>query len=101
MVRVGLSNSNKTGKYARLKLKITQHSRDENLVKSFKNYMDCGTIETDAKTSIVNFVVTKFSDINEKIIPFFKKNPIEGIKALDFNDFCEAAGLMKAEEHLT
>ena len=31
--------------------------------------------------------VSKFDDIMEKIIPFFKNYPIKGIKALDFSDF--------------
>ena len=31
-----------------------------------------------------NFIVSKFSDIEVKIIPFFKKYPIHGVKALDF-----------------
>ena len=45
--------------------------------------------------------VTKFDDIVNKIIPFFKKYPILGVKALDFADFCKAAELMKNKAHLT
>ena len=44
---------------------------------------------------------TKFSDINEKIIPFFSKHPIAGIKLLDFVDWCKAAEIIKAKDHLT
>ena len=39
------------------------------------------------------FIVTKYPDITEKIIPFFVKYPIVGVKSLYFNDFCEAASL--------
>lgn len=46
-------------------------------------------------------MVTKFSDIYEKIIPFFQKYPIVGVKALDYADFCKAAELMKIKAHLT
>jgi hypothetical protein len=32
------------------------------------------------------FVVSRFSDNFEKIIPFFNKYPIQGVKGLDFAD---------------
>jgi hypothetical protein len=47
------------------------------------------------------FKVTKFSDIANIIIPFFKKHPIPGVKSKDFNDFCLVAELIKNKEHLT
>ena len=59
------------------------------------------------------YVVTKFYDIINKIIPFFpflqdlkrscrkEKHPIYGVKALDFADFCRAAELMKEKKHFT
>jgi hypothetical protein len=40
-------------------------------------------------------------DILQIIIPFFKKYPIQGIKKLDFQDFCLVAELMKEKKHLT
>ena len=46
-------------------------------------------------------MVTKISDISEKIIPLFKKHPVRGVKALDFGDWCEVAEMMKNKEHLT
>ena len=41
------------------------------------------------------------SDINNKIIPFFNKYPILGIKSLDFADFKKVAEIMYNKEHLT
>ena len=38
----------------------------------------------------LSYQVTKFSDIENKIIPFFTKFPILGVKFLDFSDFCQA-----------
>ena len=37
----------------------------------------------------------------DKVIPFFKKYPIIGVKALDFSDFCIVAELIKNKAHLT
>ena len=38
---------------------------------------------------------------SDKIIPFFEKYPIKGVKALDYADFCKVAELMKNKAHLT
>ena len=50
---------------------------------------------------MVHFIVSKFSEIFEKILPFFKKYPIVGIKSEDFMDFCEVVNMMKVKVHLT
>lgn len=36
-----------------------------------------------------------------KIIPFFNKYPVLGVKSLDFEDFKQIAFLMSNKEHLT
>jgi len=41
------------------------------------------------------------SQIYNKIIPFFIKCPIMGIKYKDFEDFCKVAKLMQNKAHLT
>jgi hypothetical protein len=48
-----------------------------------------------------DFLVTSFSDIHEKIIPFFQKYKIEGGKGRDLADFCKASDLVKAKGPLT
>jgi hypothetical protein len=40
-------------------------------------------------------------DIVDKIIPFFEKYPIIGVKLDNYNDFCKAAQFIKDKEHLT
>jgi hypothetical protein len=39
--------------------------------------------------------------LTEKIIPFFVKYSIIGVKSLDFYDWCKVAELMKEKKHLT
>lgn len=48
-----------------------------------------------------DFMVTKLSDITEKIIPFFEKYPLQGLKKLDYLDFKRVAELMQTKSHLT
>ena len=47
------------------------------------------------------FIVTKLSDIENKIIPLFKKHLIHGVKAKDFQDWCKVTELTKNKMHLT
>ena len=78
---------------------ITQSERDKELMISLIEYLNCGNI--NKKSKAVDFKVTKFSDIMYKIIPFFKKYPIEGVKLKDFHDFCKVADMVKDKKHLT
>ena len=41
-------------------------------------YFDCGNIYK--RGEVMDFKVTKFYDITNKIIPFFQKYPILGVK---------------------
>ena len=71
-------------------------------MKSLIKYLECGYInKAKTRPNEVNFIVTKFGDITQNIIPFFKKHPIQGVKALDFADWCKVAELMKNKQHLT
>lgn len=61
--------------------------------------MNCGKVYKNKNVS--NYRVTKFLNISEKIIPFFKKYPLIGIKSKDYEDFCTIAEMMKEKKHLT
>lgn len=61
----------------------------------------CGKMELNLKQSAIYFVVVKFKDIYDKIIPFFDKYPIKGVKALDYSDFKKIANVIHNKEHLT
>lgn len=78
----------KLGFAVKLIFKITQHSRDRILLENFVDYLGCGKYYKESNREKGEFRVDKFVDIEDKIIPFFKKYPISGIKALDFWDFC-------------
>ena len=64
--------------------KITQHIRDEQLIISFIKYLGCGSVTK--KGEALDFLVTRLSDITEKIIPFFQNYTIQGVKSKDFED---------------
>ena len=98
---IGITNSSafSTGHQVYLVFIITQHIRDELLMKSLIDYLGCGRLSR--KRDIYEFQVSKFSDVMDKVLVFFEKYPIQGEKAKDYDDFCMVAGLMKSKVHLT
>lgn len=58
-----------------------------------------GRVNTEK--SCTNFCVVKFSDIDEKILPFFDKYPLIGKKSKDSSDIRKVAEIMKVKGHLT
>jgi len=71
-------------------------------MKSLISYFGCGKVYAKSKSNTVfDFRVTKFSDLIEKVIPFFDKYSIVGVKYHDYEDFKRVAELMKNGAHLT
>lgn len=86
-----------------LRFRITQHERDLKLMELLIKYLGAGRIEINRRenTTTVTIVVGDFSDIINKIIPFFDLYPILGVKYLDYQDWSKIANKMKLGEHKT
>ena len=78
---------------------LIQHSRDELFMKSLVDYFGSGKAYT--YKSYTEFKCQSFADNFEKVIPFFQKYPILGVKSLDFADWCKVAKLINNKAHLT
>ena len=63
------SSTHKLGSRVQLRFLITQHIRDEQLIKSLVNYLSCGKVYKGSKRDVVDFVVTRFPDLSGKIVP--------------------------------
>lgn len=73
--------------YVRLVFSITQHSRDESLIRCMVDFFGCGVYRTSsANRTTVNFECISFSDNYEKIMPFLREYNIIGEKSKDFED---------------
>lgn len=66
-------------------------------------FFGCGYIKEKATPQFkwLVFAVTRFSDIKDKIIPFFRTNNIIDVKSQDFEDWCKVAELIDRKKHLT
>lgn len=99
-VKLYTSNT-KTGHAVQLRFRIPQHERDLKLIEVIMKYYGSGYIEKHTIFPAVTLVIVRFSIIIEKVIPFFEKYPLLGIKQKDFLDWCKIAKLMSAGSHLT
>ena len=77
---------------------INQHVRDKQLIAYIAEYLGCGKVYKHSENAVV-YKVFKRSYLTERIIPFFIKYPILGIKALDFLDFCSISELIKSKAY--
>jgi hypothetical protein len=82
---VSKSNSESELFNVRLRFILSQDARDGHLMRSFTSYFNCGNCEK-AKDGMVYFKVTKFTDNSQKIIPFFSRYLLHGVKAGDYQD---------------
>jgi hypothetical protein len=124
-IKIGSSATTSIGVRVQLKFGIGLHIRELDVIKGLATYFNLlfplvsddtspsqraskseevpnikyKNITTSSK--VINLQVTKFSDIVNIIIPFFEKYPIEGQKALDFEDFKKVVEIMKTNDHLT
>lgn len=97
----GVKIRNATGNskaFIELIFQINQHVRDKELIACIAEYLGCGKIYKHSVNAVV-YRVSKRSDLTEKILPFFFKYPILGIKALDFKNFCFISELIKNKAH--
>ena len=98
-IEITKSTTNSVGYSVLLVYIIGLHARDNNILKCIKEFLNCGHVYQIGEA--FDYRVRKFDDIDNKIIPFFSKHPIYGVKALDFADWCRAAELRKQKKHLT
>jgi hypothetical protein len=97
--------------------KLTQNKRDKELLELIAKFMNCGAVYSHGENAFDLTLwpfadrakaVSKFSDNKNIIIPMFKTYPIQGIKQLEYQDFClrlrpqgKVAALIDKGKHLT
>lgn len=84
-----------------LRFSVTQHTRDEVLLKNIVTYLNLGRYYKSPTRPEGQYLVTKFSDISNKVIPLINEYPLLGVKNRDYLDFVQIAELIKSKDHLT
>lgn len=104
-------STSRIGKRVRLIFGTCLHIREKDLLKGMANYFSLYnsdntainkemSIHSSEKNNTCLLQIKNNSDVEYKVIPFFKENPIKGVKAKDFEDWCKVAELVKNKEHL-
>lgn len=105
-ITISKHKTKKLGFDARLMFEIEMIIEDKPLLEQLKKSLQCGRLydlnyERYGWRPHVKFATKKFVDIQEKIIPFFRRYPLQGKKRRDFQFFCQAADIFRRREHLT
>lgn len=91
----------------RLIFEIELREDDEPVLREIQKVLGCGNIYRLEYARYakwrphVKLKVSNFADISQKIIPFFKRYPLQAKKRHDFERFCQVAELIKIKAHLT
>ena len=93
------TNDNVAGGRVELVFVITQHFRDLSLINYLPDYFGCG--QSYSYKEYAEFKCQNFKNIYEKILPFFIKYPILGVKSKDFEDWAKIADIIHSKAHLT
>ena len=86
---------------------LKMQESDKDLLEKVRNTLDCGAVYFQKEQranhcQCYRYTVSSQEDILGKLIPFFKKYPLQSSsKRKNFEIFCQIARLLKTKKHLT
>ena len=85
---------------------ITQGAKSLSALKVIQNYFQCGKLfinkrKDNHKEHLYRYCVRSLSDLEQKIVPFFKKHKLKTLKRNDSEIFSRIVRMMSKGEHLT
>lgn len=90
------------GYSVKIKFTLPQDERDEILLQVLNEYLGGGGNFHQAKDrDVMELRFQDFSIIDKQIVPFLRSFPIQGVKTLDFHDWCQAIDIVRRKGHLT
>lgn len=95
------SDKRKAGYAVSLSFSLSQHIKDVELLERLCLFLDCGVVRISSSRGTGELVITKSSDLNQKVIPLLLKYNLSGVKLLDFERFKEVSLLIENKMHLT
>lgn len=102
-VTVPKNKESKFGKTVHTTFTITQHMKDEEVLKAIQEFFGgIGKIhkKSDSRT-VLEYQVKAQKDLWNVIIPFFTENKLLTKKRLDFEDFKKVVCMKENKEHLS
>lgn len=79
---------------------VSQKAHSLKSLQLIRSYFNCGGIRYSKKEGTYKYEVRNISDLRNKIIPFFRKYPLQTKKKEDFQLFDEICNLVSEGQHL-
>lgn len=104
-ISIGRHKTLKSGKEIKLEFEVELRADDRKILERIQETLECGNIydlnyERYGWHPHVKYKIQKLQDFQEKLIPFFKKYPLQAKKAKSFKIFCKAVKAFAKKEHL-
>ncbi len=99
-------NNHNNKQEVRLLFEIELREDDKKILERIQETLECGNIyylkykRYQKWRPHYKYKVSNFSDIYTKVIPFFRKYPLQAKKKLSFAKFCKVANMIKKKQHL-
>lgn len=83
---------------------VTQGEKSRSALETIKNYFECGQIYINRRhdnhtESLLRYCVRSRKDLQERVIPFFRRYPLRTAKKQDFEKFIKILQQMDRGEH--
>ena len=105
-INVGKSPRYRSGYRIQLHFHLKMQERDRELLEKVRNTIGCGEVYFQKERranhcQCYRYTVSAERDIQEMVIPFFKKYPLQSVsKSASFKIFCHIATIVKKGAHL-
>lgn len=85
---------------------VTQGAKSISALQLIQDFFLCGKIHINNRNdnhneALYRYCVRPVKDLREKIVPFFRENPLRKTKRQSFDVFAEVLEMMKERKHLT
>jgi hypothetical protein len=88
-----------TGLEVRPSFSVSQHRRNRKILEKIRHFFGCGGIRFDRHDQTYKYEVRSLDDLWHRIIPHFKRYPLQTSKAKDFDRFVEVCSIMRTHRH--
>ena len=74
------NDKRKAGYAISLSFSLSQHLRDVELLERLSIFLDCGVVRRSSNRGTAELIITKSSDLNQKVIPLLKKYNLSALR---------------------
>jgi LAGLIDADG endonuclease len=96
----------KLGYQVSLRFVVSQGMSSVHVLEDLKSFFECGRVfvnrrHDNHREHMAQFIVERREDLRDRVIPFFRENPLRSAKHHDFEKFAACVELILDGRHLT